>query len=499
MRKVFLEDLPRKGKLIDWKKSAGYKVKFIYDNIEGYIEIINYNKNHGNLTVKHNDKINKSINTGNFINCKLGGILGKVTKNFRIEVGTTFKDDKRDITIIDRHYIKHKGYNGCKFYKYRCNKCGFKCDKFYSTKQECYKNELYISEYNLLDGIGCACCRDNPQIVVEGINDIPTTAPWMVKFFQGGYDEAKKYTCNSGRKIYPICPDCGNIRDKLVKIYHIYSNHSIGCVCGDGKKYPEKFMYSVLKQLNIEFKTQYSPKWAGKKAYDFYFKLNNKEYIIEMDGSFHYVNNSMNGQTKEKSQRKDEIKNKLAEEHDIKVIRINCNYENDNKMEYIKYNILKSELNDIFNFKNINWIQCDKFSISSNLKKQVCDYWDSRKESETTKDLANRFSLGRNTIISYLKDGTKYKWCNYNPKEEAIKSSSKIGKSKGKPVEIFKDGISLGIFPSYTELERQSEELFGVKLNNSNISSACNKKSQYKGYVFKLARYQYRKSNFVTA
>ena len=35
MRKIFLEELPRHGKYIDWKSSIGYKVKFIYDDIEG--------------------------------------------------------------------------------------------------------------------------------------------------------------------------------------------------------------------------------------------------------------------------------------------------------------------------------------------------------------------------------------------------------------------------------------------------------------------------------
>lgn len=52
MRKVFLDDLPRKegigalkGKqVIDWKGSVGCKVRFIYDDIEDKIEIMDYNK-----------------------------------------------------------------------------------------------------------------------------------------------------------------------------------------------------------------------------------------------------------------------------------------------------------------------------------------------------------------------------------------------------------------------------------------------------------------------
>ena len=31
MRKVFLDELPHNGKLIDWINSIGYEVKFVYD------------------------------------------------------------------------------------------------------------------------------------------------------------------------------------------------------------------------------------------------------------------------------------------------------------------------------------------------------------------------------------------------------------------------------------------------------------------------------------
>ena len=57
---------------------------------------------------------------------------------------------------------------------------------------------------------------------------------------------------------------------------------------------------------------------------------------------------------------------------------------------------------------------------------------------------------------------------------------------KSKKVEIFKDEISLGVFPCAMELERKSEELFGEKLLVSNISLVCHgKRKQHKGYTFK--------------
>ena len=41
----------------------------------------------------------------------------------------------------------------------------------------------------------------------------------MVKYFQGGIDEARRYTYNSRQKIYPICPDCGRVKDKDIYVY----------------------------------------------------------------------------------------------------------------------------------------------------------------------------------------------------------------------------------------------------------------------------------------
>lgn len=65
MRKVFLDDLPRKegigalkGKqVIDWKGSFYYKVRFIYDDIEGEVEIHDYDIKKNYLTIKYRDEL----------------------------------------------------------------------------------------------------------------------------------------------------------------------------------------------------------------------------------------------------------------------------------------------------------------------------------------------------------------------------------------------------------------------------------------------------------
>lgn len=136
------------------------------------------------------------------------------------------------------------------------------------------------------------------------------------------------------------------------------------------------------------------------------------------------------------------------------------------------------------------WEKCEEFALS-NLAKNICDYWNQKEEWETTKTIASNNSWGIKapvTIIDYLKKGTKLGWCHYDPKEEKLKASSKAGKLKGKRIEIFKDSEILGVFESATELARQSEGVFGIKLIQSCISKVCiGKKPQYKGFTFKYA------------
>ena len=133
----------------------------------------------------------------------------------------------------------------------------------------------------------CPCCK-NKQ-VISGINDIPTTEPWMVKYFPGGYDEAKNYTSGSEYMFFPICPDCGEQSKVKVITYNLKRQRTITCTCKDSFSYPEKFMYKLLEQLNVKFiyqLTKQTLKWVSSYRYDFY--LPELNIIIETHGSQHY-------------------------------------------------------------------------------------------------------------------------------------------------------------------------------------------------------------------
>lgn len=480
MRKVFTDELPKwlqgsNKDRINWVKSIGYMIRFIYDDIEGWVEIVDYDGKY--LYLNYGKEQRFPMGTGGFTNCRFRRLLGKKTTKFKIEIGTTFKDDKRDMTIFEREYTDNPYSEGKKkkYYHYKCNKCGF------------YDERSWIEESVLLNGGGCSCCRINPRIIVEGINDIPTTAPFMIPYFQGGIEQAKQYTRCSTIKIFPICPDCGRVKDKEITIGSIYNNHSIGCSCSDKTSYPEKLIFNALEQLHVKFKTQLNKttlNWCDPYRYDFYFKLNDKEYIIEAHGLQHYEETKRKGgRSLECETENDRIKKELALENGIKeenYIVIDCRYSD---LEYIKKETIKSELYNIFDLSSIDWIRAEEFALSNRIK-EACNI-KKYNPHMTNIEIGNVMKLHEFTIRKYLKKGAEFGWCDYNPKEKMRKLSSMNGKKNGKEVEIFKDGTSLGIFPSGTELARQSEKLFEIKLTQNSISEVCiGKKLSYNGYTF---------------
>ncbi len=473
MIKMFYEDLSKNSKFINWKESIGNWVKFIYGNIEGKVKIVDYDGKH--LYVKYLDGEPFKILVRSFKECRLGTLLGKITSEFKIEIGQIISNDKMEFAILDREYRPKKDKNGwtsnLKFYNYRCLKCGY----------EGWKNEGDIN-----NGYGCPVCCSNPHTVAEGINDIYSQEPWMIKFFQDP-DEAKLYTPQSSKKLYFKCPDCGRIKNKAISISKVYKNKSISCICNDGTSYPNKFMFNVLDQLNIEFKPEFSPKWIGRKLYDFY--IPSKNIIIEMDGGLGHgkKTHSKSNKTAKETKADDDYKDLMAEQHGIKVIRINCDESN---IEFIKDNILESELIDYFDFSNIDWLRVEEFALKNRVK-VACELKRDNPDL-LCKEIGEMMKLGISTINLYLKKGSKiWDWCEYNPKEEWVKSAIKTGKTRGKQVEIFKNGISLGIFDSCKELEMKSEALFGIKLTSSCISQCCNNKlKKHKGFVFKYVEKQ---------
>lgn len=491
--------LPKKNKkinnkdrlVIDWKNSIGCSLNFLYDNLSGDLKIIDYIPKSQMLTIIYKENKYK-ISTSNLLKCSLGKILNKYTKDFKIEIGANLKDSKRDIIITDKKYLENKSGKKYKFYKYRCNRCGFDCGKHYDIQKKTYKEELWAGESGLLNGSGCSCCNYSPNIVVNGINDILTTDFWMT-FIIDNEEICRTHTRKSNLKIYPKCPDCEKVKNKKMAISDIYERRSIGCSCGDGCSKISKYIYNILEQLKrnnqiFDFDTEKQFEWCcfynpfiEKMTFGRYdFFIPDKNILIEADGGFHRQDNTLNGQKLETSVFIDNQKDKLAIENDYLIIRISDDGN-------FKENILNSKLKDIFNLEMIDWGEALEYS-SNNLVKTACQYKKANPEL-TAKDIADIMKYNRTSIIKWLKTGTELGWCCYNPKKEIkiahLKNADRNIKRCSKKVEVFKDGKSVGVFSSCSELERCSEKIFGVKLYNGAISSvASKKKKEYKGFKF---------------
>lgn len=117
---------------------------------------------------------------------------------------------------------------------------------------------------------------------------IVNTHPDMVKWLYDKVD-GERISAHSNKKTNWKCPTCGNIVKSSIS--HVISRNHVPCRrCSDGISYPEKYMYSLLKQLNLDFKTEYSPNWIKPKRYNFYIPSN--ELIIEMDEMLGHGNKS---------------------------------------------------------------------------------------------------------------------------------------------------------------------------------------------------------------
>ena len=441
-----------KGKLIDWKNSVDKEIGYEYcwkgEYFKGIIKIIRYEPKSHKV---YFEGYKEGITTDSIIRCNLGGILGFRTLEFKYKI----KDSKNNLTIIDREYKYDKKDRKCKYYKYKCNICG---------------HEDWISEGNLKKGKGCNACCPSPRKAVLGVNTIWDKTKWMVNLGVSEED-AKKYTPNSTEEIYVKCPDCKRI--KKITPHEIYRRRSIYCSCGDGVSYPEKLMEGVLIQLGVKYERQYKADWVNNKVYDFYLLDTNT--IIETHGGQHYEECSR-GRSLKEEQENDKLKEELALSNGIEhYIIIDCR---ESTLNWVKNNILDSELNELFDLNKVDWNKCEEYALKNKVK-EICKYYDM--SSVTISDLIKEFGISRGTIIRYLKKGDELGWCKYNPKEEKRRGIELSSELSSKPVSQFTlDGEFIKVYPSASEASRQT----GI----CNIGKCCNGKQKTAGgFIWRFA------------
>jgi len=449
MKKIFIEVLPRwinnryKDE-INWHESIGHKIHFIYDNIEDDLTIVSYNQN--TLGIKYKENEIFMIKTDNFTRCKIGNLIGVNTSKYKYKIGETLTNNNSSIVILEQIKI-----NFVKGYKYKC----LKCNNIDTT----YENSLK-------SGTGCNVCGHRK--VLKGYNDITTLKPQLIQYFINKED-AFLYSCDSNKKMQFQCPDCGH--KKNMSITNL-NRKGFSCPkCGDGVSYPNKIMFNVLEQLNVDYEIEKRFNWSNNRIYDFY--LSSFKCIIEIHGIQHYEDsfNKINNRARNliQEQDNDKYKEKLAKDNIIKsYIIINAKKSN---LEWIKDNILNSKLNELFDLLNIDWDKCEKYA-QTNLIKITCDLWNTR--TKDTKIIANLLKINRSTVIRYLKKGASLSWCNY----DRIYCKRLISK----PIICLENNYE---FTTARDAEKLSKELFGFSISRSSIQKSCINKTSIKGLNFR--------------
>ncbi len=405
--------------------------------------------------------------------------------NFKYEIGDCFSDSKRKILIIGREFrLKEKTKNGKrynrneKYYKYRCLLCG---------------NEDWIVEY-AVNGknqkIGCNVCGDMPKKLVQGKNDITATAPWMVKYFIGGEEEASHYFQYQKIKVDMRCPFCGRLhRNRMIG--SVCNNHNLTCQCQDGWSYPNKFMFSFFEQLDVKFEVEKQFDWGGKYRYDLYIEYNGLKIICEQNGMQHYKNVPVfSGRNFKDEIVNDENKKKLALDNGIdEYIVLDCRY---STAHYIINSIWNSSLKSIFNLedKEIDFALCDEFALK-NIAKEVCKYKNIHPELNI-ETIAEIFHISYSTALKYIKIGSSYNWCVYSKDQNIKNRKYEHGHPSFKPIYC----ITLN---QYFENSKIAQEKLSDQLNEKiliqGIQKSAREGKSYKNLLFKYVSWEEASKN----
>lgn len=471
--KMHWETLPMrdncKNKLmIKWDMVAGNRVNFIHNGVEGYLDIVGYNKEKHKLTVKYNEK-EKDIDCYNFKNCRLTWVLGISNTDYKYTVGDIVEVSTGSVRILKQIKIMEGKYNK-RWYTYECLNCS---------------NIDNIRETDLYNNVGCNVCCSAPRKVLKGYNDIGTTNPDLAIYFKN-IEDTYINTSKSHHKVMLVCPNCGY--EKQSRINTLYYSGFCCSKCSDGKSYGEKFIFNLLIELNINFEIEKYFKWSNplnklknRKIYDFYFNYINEDYIIEVHGIQHYLERGWgkNSRSLKDEQENDRLKKELAISNGIKednYIIIDCR---ESETEFIKQNIINGKINKLFELSTIDWNKVSRLANKNKIK-EICDMWNIHKNVSTISKIAK---LNKATIRTYLKKGNNLKWCDYDGKEAQRKSIN----PKKISMEVFKDEVSIGVFKSILELIRSVKELHGIRLHHKYLSRVCDTNKEYKGFTFKLS------------
>lgn len=314
---------------------------------------------------------------------------------------------KQPLIIIDKRTQKNSKRE---LFKLQCYKCG----GTFEVDRKAIKTACILREKGKKDVNWCPYCNDHR--ILKGFNDVATIRYDLMKYFVNKQD-AENYGVGSNTRVLLICPKCK--QTKTIRIADLCA-HGFHCdYCNDNVSLGEKMIRNLLLQLPIEdYDYEFTDKWTLGKRYDVWFVYQGVNYLIEVDGEQHIKNTSWS--TKEWQEKNDALKTKLAKKNGFELIRIKA-YKTD--FEYIKQNILKSQLGKIFDLSNIDWEKILNQTITSD-NLLIAQYYREH-PNLMMKDIAEHFHISYPTLSHTLEKMAQIGVCDYS-KEKTFRNGRRL-------------------------------------------------------------------------
>lgn len=320
-------------------------------------------------------------------------------------------------------------------------------------------------------GNGCPYCSNTKLLL--GFNDMWTTNPELAKLLANPED-GYKYMQNSHNKVNWKCPNCKE--DTTPKRIQDVNNQGLSCVnCSNGISFPERLVFKLLSNLNVEFDFQKTFKWANNRRYDFEILQGKDKYLLEVNGLQHYSTSFVNigGRTLEQEIANDKYKYDLAITNGIKPENYIVIDARKSKFEFIKNNILNSRLTEVFDLSNVDWEELNT-SMKTPLLLEICGCWDA---GMSIRNIIEVTQLSRHTIIKYLKRGNEINICRYNAKEEIILNNSKNSK------EVIGINDDSEVVVHYSSINQARKDL---NISHNRMIKICTSKEKFNELIWKI-------------
>lgn len=533
MRKCDLSGLPKikrvirgeERELIQWKETIGYTIPFIYDDVESEVKVLNYTPSTQKLTLLYKDK-EFLVGTESVLSCGFSLIVGKFTKGFTYEVGEEINKNGRAV-ILERFTKDKDGKN----YKLKC----LDCQQIFTRSERKIRNSDW--------GVKCSVCSDGinypnkfmtsvlSQLKCEFQTEykIPNTTNRRYDFYipslnvlievhgrqhyERGFerigkgartleeeqenDKHKEELALANNYKY-IVINASESQTNWMKDHILSSKMAelFDLTMIDWSKCHDFATSNLTKRICSMF-VEDDSSISRKIGEELGLSYNTVARHLKIGAEFGWCSydpikiQKLNGASKGKTRAKEIVCIETGQvfESASECARVS--------LEVFGVEMLQSKISAVCNGENsshqgytFRYRNEDNVSTSRFLKNEKAQAICLKKQENpelSTKELSAMFNLSRDTISKYLKKGHILGLCHYDKDEEYRRENDKkVANLKRKQVEVFKDGVSQGVFESVKFLSDNSEEIFGVKFAQCSIREVCiGRKKTHKNHIFR--------------